>query len=195
MVRVAKRTKRRLTCRLGVGGRFVSGVILDLSSTGLFVQTHAKPALRERLVVEISVPGHARQLRLGAVVARVRLVPPQLLNVAQGGVGLRITSAPEEYFAFLGALMPEPGEASPAVACGLLELEPATEEAAGEAKPEPSAVAAFRVRVSQTGGARTRTLRVIGASASEAVALALAEVGEGWRVLEATPDDEPAGGG
>ena len=37
-----------------------------------------------------------------ATVARVRMVPPALLTVAQGGIGLSLQNPPEEYFVFVG---------------------------------------------------------------------------------------------
>jgi len=186
----AMRAKRRLVCRIAVGNRRYSGVILDVSATGLFVQTHAKPPAQARLTVEISVPDQRAPVRVEAVVARLRVVPPQLLHVAQGGIGLRIANAPEAYFAFLGSLLPAGAEEAGG--------EPAP---AGPGKAPPAAAARgagekrFRVRVSQVGGARSRTLRCFARSAEQAAARALAETGEGWRLVEACEDEETAAGG
>jgi hypothetical protein len=186
-------------CRIAVGDRRYSGVILDVSATGFFVQTHAKFTAQDRLTVEISVPGQGGPLRVEASVARQRIVPPQLLNVAQGGVGLRITNAPEAYFAFLGALMPDreddPDGASARAPEGGVPLPRAAAEAAPVAPARGPGDKAFRVRVSQTGGARSRTLRCFARSAEEASARALAETGDGWRLIEACEDEEAAARG
>src|SRR5262245_18999550 len=109
MPRVAKRAKRRLACRIGVGRQRFSGVIIDLSASGLFVQTSAKPRPGEAVTLELSVPGQRVPLRLEAQVVRLKLVPPRLVAVAQGGLGLRITHAPEGYFSFLSSILSEFG--------------------------------------------------------------------------------------
>jgi hypothetical protein len=174
MSRVAKRARRRLACRIVHGRQRFSGVILDLSASGMFVQTSAKPRPGEAVGIEISLPGHREPLRVDAEVARLRLVPGQLVIVAQGGVGLRITSAPEAYFAFLSAVLPA-------------KLAAPAPESADAAAP---ALHKYRVRMSQVGGARSRTLRVRAHSAREAAALAVEEAGEGWKLLETREDDE-----
>ena len=182
MVRGAKRARKRMACRITTGGKVFSGVILDLSATGVFVQTSAKPRLGEAFALEISAPGQRAPLRLEAQVARVQVVPPSLLTVAHGGIGLRITNAPEAYFALLAAVLPEAeSEAQPA------EGGPASARTGAPAAPPARS---FRVRVSQTGGTRSRTLRVQADSAEAAAALVLEETGEGWKVLECSDDEE-----
>jgi hypothetical protein len=212
-----------MACTVAIGQSRYSGVILDLSATGLFVQTHAKPRPHEPLILELSVPGHREALRLQAVVTRLRVVPASLVNVAQGGVGLRITNAPEGYFAFLASILPERRSVQlPAQATG---AEPATgarprvepfgaepaarsrprapaagpEPAGGDGEiaepleaPPAAGVRRYRVRVSQAGGARSRTLLFAARSPEEAAALAVGELGEGWRALESTEERDPA---
>lgn len=180
MARAAKRTKRRMACRISIGGQRFSGVVLDLSSSGLFVQTTARPRAREFVSVELSVVGRRERVRLDAQVARVFLVPAQLVAVAQGGLGLRITNAPESFFELLRTIQVEaPADVGrPRAASG----SGTADEAEGRS---------YRLRVTQLGRARTRTLQVIAGSPEEAVAFALAEVGEGWKVLECA---ESAGG-
>ena len=153
MARVARRAKKRLACALIVGRQRFSGVIIDLSSTGVFVQTTARPPVGEAAALELGIPGRKQTLRLQAQVVRLKVVPAQLLNLAQGGIGLRITNAPENYFEFLSEALPR------------LAPEPASrEEPEPPPKREPRAAErrapgrAFRVRVRQIGGARSRTL-------------------------------------
>src|SRR5215813_10784715 len=51
---VTNRKKRRIPCQLWVGEREHSALILDLSPSGLFVQTHAKPQRGERVGLGIN---------------------------------------------------------------------------------------------------------------------------------------------
>lgn len=178
MGRTAKRTRRRMACRLVVGSQRFSGVVLDLSSSGIFVQTTAKPDPREAVTVELNVPGRRDPIRLETEVARLFVVPAQLITVAQGGVGLRIRNAPEAFFELLGQLQLDGQEAS---------REPiGSGHTAGVAE---EASCRYRVRMTQLGRARTRTLQVFARSAEEAAQLACAETGEGWKVLESTAEN------
>jgi hypothetical protein len=96
------RLKKRMACALTIKGVRQHGIILDVSSKGLFVQTSAKPAPGDAVRVELTLPGKSRPTILDATVARVRQVPPALLSVAQGGIGLVLQHPPEEYYAFVG---------------------------------------------------------------------------------------------
>ncbi len=96
------RIKKRLACALWIKGVRQHGIVLDLSSKGLFVQTSAKPSPGEAVRIELVLPGQSKATSLMATVARVRTVPPALLAVAQGGIGLQLQNPPEEYFVFVG---------------------------------------------------------------------------------------------
>ena len=80
--------KKRIACALWIKGVRQHGIVLDLSSKGLFVQTSAKPTPGDSVRIELTLPGQPRPTTLMATVARVRMVPPALLSVAQGGIGL-----------------------------------------------------------------------------------------------------------
>jgi hypothetical protein len=147
----------------------------------MFVQTTAKPRPRDPVSIELSVPGRREPIRLEGQVARVFVVPGHLVAVAQGGIGLRITNAPEDFFALVGNLQTERRLGTPG--------DPGSGGAA-EASAEPRR--AYRVRITQLGHARTRTLRLLARSAEEAASLARAETGEGWKVLESSEDEGPA---
>ncbi len=152
--RTKDRKKRRMPCEVHVGGRKHSGLVLDLSPTGLFVQTNAKTSPGQCFDLHLST-GSGDLVRLVVAVVRKKVVPPRLLALAQGGVGVRIKDAPEEYFTFLEEL-------------GL----------AGEKTQR------FRVRVKQISGPRTRRIEVEGDDRSSAEKNALGELGEGWKVLD-----------
>ena len=96
------RTKKRLACTLFIKGIRQHGIVMDVSSKGLFVQTSAKPKPGEDVRIELTLPGQPRPTTLAATVVRVRVVPPQLLSVAQGGIGVQLQNPPEEYFVFVG---------------------------------------------------------------------------------------------
>ena len=102
--RVFDRKKRRLPCRLTFEGRQYSGLVIDVSPSGLFIQTSAKVKPGERLDLELGLPGEPHRLPLKVVVARLRVVPPRLLSVAQGGIGVRILKAPEAFHTFMETL-------------------------------------------------------------------------------------------
>ncbi|HKA13370.1 MAG TPA: hypothetical protein VKH41_00005, partial [Myxococcota bacterium] len=83
---------------------------------------------------------------------------------AKGGIGVRIVSAPEEYYEMITGL-------------GISE----------RAKPvfefERARGLRFRVHVSQVGGSRSRRVEVAASDEATAGARALEELGSGWRVL------------
>lgn len=101
-----KRVRRRLSCELRLEGRRCSGVILNLTSRGLFVQTRARAPLGTEAEVQLRTYGREEPIVLRAVVARAFLVPPDLVRVAGGGMGLRIRSAPDAYRGFLESIAP-----------------------------------------------------------------------------------------
>jgi hypothetical protein len=97
-----RRMKKRIACALYIKGVRQHGIVLDVSSRGLFVQTGAKPAPGEKVRIELTLPGAKKVTSLDATVARLRMVPAPLLSVAQGGIGLVLHSPPEVYYAFVG---------------------------------------------------------------------------------------------
>jgi len=162
------RKKRRIPCQLWVGEREHSALVLDLSPTGLFVQTHAKVQCGERLALRLSHV--SARLDLVVEVVRTKSVPPNLLTVAKGGIGVRIVNAPEEYYQLLDAL--RLGERS-------------TSEVELVLEPEPGS--RFRVYVAQISGPRSRRLEIAAPNGETAAARALEELGDGWKILRIEP--------
>ena len=150
-------------------------MVLNLSRGGLFVQTSAHVAPGGDVSVELNVPPGNDRIPVGARVVWRRIVAPQLRTVSHGGFGVRIETAPEEYFRFLSGVVtggssgPQPAVAQTAVA-------------PGAAKPGAEC-ALYRVRLKQSAGPRTRWISVRSASQEAASQLALAEAGSGWIVL------------
>jgi hypothetical protein len=158
-----RRHPRRLQCKLVVDSREYTAFVLDLSVSGLFIQTHARPRVGLRLPLVLT---HAKPpLELSVEVVRAKRVPPNLLAVVKGGIGVRVVSAPSEYDRLLAEL-------------GIGEnAEPFELEApAGPGRR-------FRVHAAQIGGARSRRVDVTASGADEAPALALEELGSDWKVI------------
>jgi hypothetical protein len=97
------RERRRLTCELQVLGARYSGVLLDLSPTGLFVQTNVEPPTGTSLRVVVRAP-LGESWEIDANVVRRRRVHRDAVSVKPPGLGLSIISAPEGYYQFLASL-------------------------------------------------------------------------------------------
>jgi hypothetical protein len=159
---VTNRKKRRIPCQLWVGEREHSALILDVSPSGLFIQTHAKTHRAERLRIQFSHEDALLELKVEVV--RIKTVPQNLLAAAKGGIGVRIVSAPEEYYELLAGL----GIDERAKPTFELEREPGLR---------------FRVYVAQTGGPRSRRVEVAAADEDSARLRAIEELGSDWKVL------------
>lgn len=172
--RAAKRIKKRVTCEVRVGRNSQRGIVLDVSQTGLFVQTAVRIA--PGTIVDVIVhPADRPEFLVRAVVARQKQTDPRLVSVVAAGVGLQILEAPEAYYRdLLGdaeGRAPAPkrkpapvGSATPAAATG-----------APEGKP-------FRVLVRK--GSRQKTLKLEAEDEAAARRAALAKQGAGWEVVE-----------
>jgi hypothetical protein len=192
--RVFDRTKRRIPCELLIDERRFSGLILDLSAGGFFVQTSAKVAPGDKLDLEMSLPGDAGRITVQVDVARRKEVPPRLRAVAQGGVGLRILVAPNAFYGFVDAVAsgrPFPGS-TPATPDERKEQSKRTRTPAPKPS-DPSAPIAgsaglpqpkkrYVVTLREAGSGRTRSITVECDSRAEARSQALAQAGSGWEI-------------
>jgi PilZ domain len=163
---VTNRKKRRMPCQLWVGAREHSALVLDLSPSGLFIQTHAKAQRGEKLPLKL--PHEDVVMELVVEVVRTKQVPQNMLAAAKGGIGVRIANAPEEYYDLLASI-------------GIDERSKPRFEL--EREPGPR----FRIYVAQIGGPRSRRVELAAPDAETAGARALAELGGGWRVLRVEP--------
>jgi Tfp pilus assembly protein PilZ len=132
--RQTQRSKKRISCALTVNGHRYAGMVLDVSATGVFVQTSAAPKVGSHVTLELQLSG-IETLPIRARVARRRSVPTRLKSIAHGGVGLALEGAPEEYFRLIGELQASQ-EAPPPV-----KEEPPVKEAPRTKKPPPSGLA------------------------------------------------------
>lgn len=198
--RVLERSKRRITCRVHAEGRQHNGIVLDLSGSGLFIQTSAKLAPGVQVRIDLGLPDG--EVPMNVEVVRRKQVPAQLVTVAHGGVGVRILTAPESYYRFLqevqerereqaereqasGASAPKPTPAPTPVARPAVAAKPTPVAAPPPPPPAPppAPLPRFRVRVSQTNGIRSRTLIVEAKSSDEATRSTQGEIGDGWKVV------------
>jgi hypothetical protein len=87
-----------MTCELRFGDEKVGGIVLDLSGSGLFVQTSAKPPLNTVIDVQLSPGGGRADFFLRARVARLRQADRRLARIEGSGVGLQVLDAPPEFY-------------------------------------------------------------------------------------------------
>jgi hypothetical protein len=174
----ADRIRRRVTCELQLGGRSYRGIVLDLSETGVFVQTEATPPPGTRVRLKLHASGGI-ELEVEATVARRQVAPPQLATVVRGGLGLRVEDPPSAYFKLIGM----EAASSPGGARGVGGAPKMSEPKEPAAPSGPDLRPDFRVRAKQSDGPRSRTLKVKARSPSDARKNALAELGRGWEIL------------
>ena len=166
------RLAKRMTCAVSVGQQRYSGVVINVSQGGIFVQTSAAPRRGASVALELNPPGDEAAIPLQAEVVWRRMVPQQLRATAQGGVGMKIVRADENYYGALAEWM-------------RVAVDPGVRVAPDELiEPE---VVPYRVRVRALGGPRTRLVSVEAGSDEAACEAALGHVGDGWKVLEVEP--------
>jgi hypothetical protein len=180
--RRAERIKRRVTCELLLDGRSYRGIVLDLSATGIFVQTEATPGPGERMRIRFHT-ATGDEFETDARVARRQAVPRELAGVVRGGLGLRLEGAPDAYFRLIG-MEGAPEERSRSHGTSTRAAQTARAPAPEPPKPPPAPkLPEYRVRVKQTEGPRSRILKLGATSPDDARKRAVAELGRGWEVL------------
>jgi hypothetical protein len=165
-----ERQKRRLTCRVGHEGQRFSGIVLDISPTGLFIQTTSPIPPGSTVVVELPRQGTAEAFEVRARVARRRRVPQRLASLMTAGIGLKVLDPPPAY----AHLVQREDDASRAAR----GPEESPEQASG---PE---LVKYRIRMTRRGSPRSRTL-VLEATSEEEVRTRLArDLGADWDLVE-----------
>lgn len=190
-------------------GRPRRGIVLDVSATGLFVQTASQPRPGTVLDLRLLEGGDRPEMALRVRVARQRKVEPRLAQIQANGVGLHILEAPPAYYEYVaegerpasggapggsgtprrsGALPGSARSARSARSKRSAGTAPGTSDSSGDGGAHAGAAEAlgdtYKVRVSQVEGTRSRTVTVEAASEDAARGAALERVGEGWEVVE-----------
>ncbi len=169
------RISKRMPCSIETRDQRHTGLVLNVSQGGLFVQTNAAPGRGEAVELELNAPEAERSIPVQGKVVWQRVVPHQLRSMARGGVGLRIQNAPESYYVLLARWMrtelPVPNREGPLP-------EPS--------KPEPQ-VLSWRVRVRAVSGPRTRMLTIEAPTLEAARSEAQRYAGDDWRIIEIDP--------
>ncbi len=99
--RKAPRATRHTSCELEVDGKTHTGVIIDLSATGLFVRTNATPREGDPVRVVMRRPGG----EVWEIRARVaRKTDRWQTPTPRRGLGLEIEEAPHAYHVFVCTL-------------------------------------------------------------------------------------------
>ncbi len=162
-----RRFRRRVPCRLSVPSGSYSGMVLNVSRGGLFVQTSAGASPGDAVHLDLAVD-EAQPVPVDARVVWRRVVAPHLRTVSTGGIGVHIQYAGDAYFGFVACLAAAPGSE------------------ADDAPPAPRAAAArpaYRVHLRLAGSPRTRVVVVEAADEPEARQRARAVAGAQWVVL------------
>ena len=155
------RIKRRLPCDLFYDGGRHTGIALNVSRSGLFIQTTVVAQPGANVAVDLNGP-LGESLEVDAKVVWKRIVQPELMSVAHGGVGLLIKRASAGYYDLLQTTVSQ-GDAPPSSAAPLTR---------------------YHVRVKLSGRPRSRALTVFAASEDAARRQVLRKVGEEWSVIE-----------
>ena len=95
------RFKKRIPCKLTRSKSTFSGLVLDLSRRGLFVQTTAVATAGDEVEVALSGREPGAAIVVTAKVVWQRKVPLHFRSVMLAGLGLQIQNAPETFFQLL----------------------------------------------------------------------------------------------
>ncbi len=165
------RYKKRVPCDLLVAGSRHPGIVLNLSRSGLFVQTSAAFQRGDWVAVDLNSEIADGSIGVDAIVMWNRKVAAQLRGVRHGGIGLQIRNAGRAYYDLLSEVS---GDTDPALRPG-----------ASARKAQESTLLEYRVRVRLRDMPRSKTLLVSAESDGEAGRLAVAGAGAGaWEVLD-----------
>ena len=96
------RFRHRVTCDLILQGSRYSGIVTDLSASGLYVRTHA--VSESGVSVHLVLHEPSGEIELDAEVVREHRASRHHTTGIPSGLGLRVRSAPEAFFQLLSRL-------------------------------------------------------------------------------------------
>ena len=168
------RFKKRVPCDLVVAGSRHPGIVLNLSRTGLFVQTSVAFQRGDWVAIDLNSKLDSDAIGVDAVVMWNRKVAAQLRGVRHGGIGLQIRNAGSAYYDLLSEVAGETGTT--------YRGSGASERAAAPGEPPRFE---YRVRVRQRDKPRSKTLYLSSTDEAAARDAAIVRAGEGeWEILE-----------
>ena len=182
------RVKKRIPCTLDQDERQHSGMILNLSHGGVFVQTNFPAEPGSLVDLHFRGPkGDDFEALQAAVVWRKR-ISSHMLGTTQSGMGLRFLVAPSQYVDMIERIGEPNGQAA-TLEVNVPRREEGTDEPAGSsALGTDGDTERYVVRLAQQGGPRTRQF-VLDCSSEEAARTeALKRLGSGWTILEISDD-------
>lgn len=98
--RLFERSQCRIPCEFTMDGKEYRGFVLDLSASGIFIQTGASAQPGTEAVVTMR-PHKADPITVTALVARKLQGHRAMTTVQAKGLGLYIQNAPEVYFSLV----------------------------------------------------------------------------------------------
>ena len=131
------RSKRRIPCELQHGGNRYRGIAVNVSPSGLFIQTDATLNPGAEVELELLVD-EFRNFSLRGVVIHRRAIPPMLAPLIRPGVGVQIIEAPDAFFEVVEEKCVEPEDAAWAVEPQVEESEEIEIVVCYDADEEPS---------------------------------------------------------
>ena len=105
-----ERFRKRIPCALNTGGRSRSGLVINVSRSGLFLQTSMPEGSGTVVDLELKPQDRAKPIALTARVVWKKVVPAQLRTIVNGGFGMQIIRADEAYYGLLSALVARHGK-------------------------------------------------------------------------------------
>jgi len=209
---VEKRQHPRITCRidckLRIAQQEVAAVVRNISEGGLSVYADVPPPEQGEAAYLTLQPGRGAEIDLETLVWHSKRLRKVSTGESMTQFGLVLASGSEPFFELLRSLRKrtgaasarapdrvEPPRAQPVAPVSPPEPEPLTEpeprpelEPLTEPEPPPELelepLHQYAIRVKQDGGSRSCNVVVGAESVEDAKERALAEIGEGWTILE-----------
>ena len=99
------RFQKRIPCAFNAGGRSCSGLVLNVSRSGLFLQTSTPEKSGAVVDLELNPLDRHEPIALKARIVWKRAVPAHMRSMAKGGLGMQIVWADEAYYGLLASLI------------------------------------------------------------------------------------------
>jgi hypothetical protein len=101
--RMFARSTCRIPCEFSIAGKARSGFVIDISASGVFIQTNAvaEPGAEATITIR---PSKAEPITITATIARKLQGHRSMTTVRAKGIGLSIHNAPEAFFALVANL-------------------------------------------------------------------------------------------